>query len=337
MSCIININRFLIPNDIITTLSNIYQYIGKNESYEETLGNDINRIMDQTIERDCYFFAKLLKLDVSDARMRLIITKDSNPRTNSETTLYNLKEILKSFQYNHQELTTQSNDLINVTNYLYANQNIKFDYEQVDKKIILKSQSMRSKRIILDKVNEEVNKIQTKNAFETIVLYLHYFIDFYNIAPFTEHNDAAALLLLYLLMLKAKVYSFKYVSLYEMLFLEYDNFQTELRNASFNWKEGLSQTFGFIRFMTKLILKSYEQTNDFIKNYEFDSNIKKSNNIEITIAKLSDIFTKDEIRLVHPYVSESTINRTLSKLRDENAIKPLGKGRSAKWIKIQKQ
>ena len=60
----------------------------------------------------------------------------------------------------------------------------------------------------------------------------------------------------------------------------------------------------------------------------------KSTNIENTINKLPNIFTKDQIREIHPYVSESTINRALQKLRDENKIKPLGKGRSAKWRKI---
>lgn len=336
MSCIININRYLIPNDVITTLSSIYQYIGKNESNEVTVGNDLNRIIEQTIERDCYFLAKILNLDITDTRMRLIITKDSAPRNKNENTLYNVKEILKTFQFNHHDLTTQSNDLINLINYIYTSQNIKFDYEQIDKKEILRSQSMRSKRIILDEINEEVTRNLVKESFETIVLYLHYFIDFYNIEPFTENNETASLLLLYLLMLKANIYSFRYISLFELVYLDMNNFHLELKNASFNWKEGLSQTFGFVRFMTKLILKSYEQTNDLIKNYQFDLNINKSNNIEITIAKLADIFTKEEIRIVHPYVSESTINRTLSKLRDEKVIKPLGKGRSAKWIKIQK-
>ena len=71
--------------------------------------------------------------------------------------------------------------------------------------------------------------------------------------------------------------------------------------------------------------------------YEFDRSINKANNIENTILKLPEIFTKEEIRINHPFVSESTINRTLSKLRDEKVIKPLGKGRSAKWIKISSE
>ena len=64
--------------------------------------------------------------------------------------------------------------------------------------------------------------------------------------------------------------------------------------------------------------------------------MNKSNNIENTINKLEDVFTKDEIRLLHPYISDSTINRTLKRMRDEELIRPLGKGRSAKWMKLYK-
>ena len=72
-----------------------------------------------------------------------------------------------------------------------------------------------------------------------------------------------------------------------------------------------------------------------VKDYKFDSNLNKSDNIENTIYKLpNQIFTKDDIRLRHPYTSLSTINRTLQRLRDENIIRPTGVGRSAGWIRL---
>lgn len=329
-----NINRFLMPNDIITNLTTIYRYIGKNEQYLEIVGSDFDRIVEQTIERDSYFLSKILNLDISDARMRLIITKNSTPRAKDENTLYNLKEMLTSFQKQHSDVQTQSNDLINMINYIFPSINIKYDFVFHDKKIVLRSQEMKSKRVIIDEINEEVKSNLLKGTFEPIVLLIHYFIDFYNLEPFTVHNHEASLLILYLSLLKANVYAFQYVSLFELIFNDYDTFITELKNASFNWKEGLSQTLGFVRYMTKCILSAYNRTHEIINEYSYDQNINKSNNIENTILKLSTVFTKEEIRLVHPYVSESTINRTLSKMREDKVIKPLGKGRSAKWIKL---
>jgi|SRR5690554_3172223 len=333
MSCIINIDRFIIPNDIITTLTSIYKFIGKNKSFENIVETDLEKIVVQTIERDCYFIAKILELDITDSRMRLIVTKNSNPRTIDETILYRIKEVLSAWHIDHNQ-ATKSNDLINITNYINPHANIKYAYHEIDKKAYLQSQSMRSKRILLDEINDKVSFIKEKQTIEPIVLYLHFFIDFYNLKPFTESNKVTAYLLLYLLLLKAEVHSYKYVSFYEQLYKDFDKFEIELKNASFNWSEGFAQTLEFLRYMTKFIYQSYIKTEELIKAYQFDQNINKSDNIENTISKLPNIFTKEEIRNEHPLVSESTINRTLSKLKEESAIKPLGKGRSAKWVKL---
>lgn len=332
-----NINRFLTPNDVITKLASIYEFIGKNDAFESAVQMDYARIVSQTVERDAYFLSKILQLDISDARLRLVIMKDSSPRTKDETTLYNIKEVLSAFQLKHKETSLDSSELLNIINYVYASQQIKFDYLPIDKKEIHKQNGVRSKRDVLDDITQEVQTIITHQQLETIILYLHYFIDFYNLAPFTEQNESAAHLLLYLLLLKAKVYAFKYVSYFELLYKHYDTYIDELKSASFNWKEGLSQTLEFVRLMLGLVNSAYQRTSEIINDYADDQNLNKADNVENTILNISGTFTKEEIRLIHPYVSESTINRALTKLRDENKIKPLGKGRSAKWVTIKQQ
>lgn len=335
MSCVLNIDRFIIPNDVIVMLTDIYRWVGTNKQFSDVVTSNIDRVIDQTIERDTYFLSRILNLEISDSRSRLIITKDSNPRNKEETTLYNLKETLIIFQKKYSQTRFQSNDLLNIINYVYSHYSgIKFEYLPVEKRAILQSQAMKSKRLILDDVYQEIEKNLDKKSFEKISLFLNFFVDFYNIAPFTSHNETANYLLLYLLILKCDLESFRYISFFELIYDNFDEFEKELKNASFNWKEGYAQTLGFIRFMCKLFIRSYEKTSEVIKDYKFDLNLNKSNNIENTISKMPETFTKDEIRLLHPYVSESTINRALTKLRDEGVIKPLGKGRSAKWIRI---
>lgn len=336
MSCIKNINRILIPNDVIVVLGEIYRYIGNSKRYNEVVGGDKERVIEQTVERDAYFLGSLIKLDISDMRSRLIITKDSSPRNKEETTLYNLKDMLMTLQKRPNQFGIQSNDILNIINFVFshANNPIKFDYAMTDKKSILQSQNMKSKRLIIDEITEDINTLLQNNSFEKITLYLHYFIDFYNIKPFTAQNELASFLLLYLLIIKTDVEAFKYVSFFQLIQEDYHNFQTELLNASFNWQEGYSQSLGFVRYMEKLILKGYTRTEEIIKNYKFDQKLNKIDNVERTISNMKEVFAKEEIRVIHPYVSESTINRALINLRDSGYIKPIGKGRSAKWMKI---
>lgn len=335
MSCVNNIERLIIPNDIIVQLTKIYKYIGMNNYFQKVFESDIDIVIEQTVERDAFFLAQILNLQLTDARMRLIITKDSAPRKKEETTVCNIKETLMSFQSNFVNIRYQSNDILNMVNYVYSHYNtIKYDYVPLEKKTVLVSQNMKSKRVLLDEIIDNVNLNIAEGSFEPIILYIHFFLDFYNLEPFVSNNDSAAFLLFYLLLLKANVESFRYVSFFEMLYENFSSFDKELKNASFNWQEGYAQTLGLIRLVLNLIISSYQKVEEIAKNYKFDQSLNKSDNIENTILKFNTTFTKEEIRLIHPYVSESTINRTLTKLRDRGEIRPLGRGRSAKWIKV---
>ncbi len=324
MSCIENINRYIVPNDIITLLTKVYKYIGKNEIYKEIAKSDMRKIVEQTIQRDAFFLGKILNLDLTDTRLRLIITKNSNPRNREENVLYNLIEVLTDIQSNFNKYNYRSNDQLNMANYIYQSQNIKYDVKETINE--------KNKRTLIDTLTEAV--YSNKNNTEQIILYLNYFIDLFNVKPFTSKNELASYITLYILMLKAELDVFSYVSFFEMIYESINDFNDRLLDVSYNWREGISQPTSFIRFMINLILEAYEKAEKIIYDYKVDQNISKGDNIENTISKLPNIFTKDQIRSFHPYVSESTINRALQKLRDERKIKPLGKGRSAKWRKI---
>lgn len=324
MSCIENINRYIIPNDIITSLTKVYKYIGKNEVYEDITKSSINKILDQTLQRDAYFLSKILSTTLTDARLKLIISKNSAPKNREEATLCNLIEVLADIQENYKKYDYRSNDQLNMINYIYQSQNIKYDAKELI--------NNRSKRLLIDDLTEIV--YNNKNNIESINLYTNYFIDLFNIKPFTQKNLSAALITLYILLLKSDLQAFKYVSFFEMIYNNYNEFNDRLLDVSYNWKEGISQPTSFIRFILNVIIEAYEKADSLVKEYKIDQNISKVDNIENTIYKLPNIFTKDQIRAIHPYVSESTINRALQKLRDENKIKPLGKGRSAKWRKV---
>lgn len=343
MSCVLNINRFLVPNDIIVDLSDIYQYIGENTEVRSIVGNDLNTIIDQTVEKDAFYLSKILGLDISDARSRLILTKNSNPRNKEENTLYNLKDILSSFQRESDKLPLQTNEFLNEINYVFNHYSkIKYDSVLTKKRNVLQGEGERSKRLLLDEIILEMNNILKTRKFERIILYLHFFIDFYNIKPFYSSsfnnvNDVASLLLLYNLMMKSNLDCFHYVSFFEQVYEDLPLFKEQLSNIAFNWEEGYAQTLDFVRFIMNVILNSYEKCYKIMKNYKFDKNFKKQENIENTIMGMTSEFSKEDIRAIHPYVSESTINRSLISLRDQGFIAPTGKGRSAKWKKVDRK
>ena len=311
MHCLSKLDHYIIPNDVVCMLGKIYRFIGNNDFYINSLGNDLSKVTLKTIYTDTYYLKKILNLDISEARTKLLIYKSSTPRTKVEKLLVNIKEAITIIQNKYETMGLQSNDLFNIINMLYSNYS-RIDFDNIDDNM-------------LDNINNE--------RYDKIILSLHYFIDLYNLKPFVSKNETLSLLILYQLILNSDLNTFKYVSFFELLYNDYDDFSLELTNASVNWKENLSQTISFVRYFLNLILNAYKNTDAIIKNYLFDKNNKKYENLEVTILSFNDLFTKEDIRAIHPYVSESTINRTLNTLKEEGKITPLGKGRSAKWIK----
>ena len=89
--------------------------------------------------------------------------------------------------------------------------------------------------------------------------------------------------------------------------------------------------------MYDIVLEAYLELSDITKQVGYQEQGLKSDNVAMTIYRLPNVFTKDDIRKANPNVSDATINRILIKMRDEELIMPLGTGRSAKWMKNQEQ
>ena len=139
------------------------------------------------------------------------------------------------------------------------------------------------------------------------------------------------------MMIRSELDVFYYIGFFEKYLANKDKWDSEKRLSFINFPTSHLQLNGLICLIFDIINTSYQELNDIIREKNFDKRMYKGDGIEQTIARLPSTFSKEDIRVYHPDVSDSTINRALIKLRDENYIMPLGKGRSARWVKLVKE
>ncbi|MCK5761408.1 MAG: hypothetical protein KAH16_00765 [Candidatus Izimaplasma sp.] len=341
MKCLTNLDRTQIPHDIVMSYINIYKSIGINHYNHETLSSDYPVMVRQTVSTDTHFFTKIFALNVSNSRLKSLIYKDVLPKNKDERYVLNLKKAFSKIHNENSTFELLTNEIFDVFKFLYKDilPDSKLQFRKIDRKsnkISLLAGNYTSTRESLEELIKLFNVKVKEQKYEVSFIIENFYIDFINMNPFVEKNKELGLILLYILLLTNSYEVFEYISFMEIIAKNKTAFELEVRNASFNWTEGFSQLLPLHRFFLKVSSYAYDQINELIRNYEFDSQLNKSNNIENTINKLPDVFSKDEIRNVHPYISDSTINRTLKRLRDDEIIRPLGKGRSAKWIKLIK-
>ncbi len=342
MFCLQNIHYARIPNDIIKLYLDIYPFIGRNEEMLQTVSKDYDVLVAETVRQDAYFFAQFINLQLSESRYKQILMKDVQPKTKHERLLRNIK---KAFEKIHEEtddfdlFVTEIHDLLK---FLYKDVDVdtNLQFSKVEKKkrqsLNLLATTHSTKREMLEELTNLYKATHKKNEFEVSFIIINFVIDFVNLKPFVKYNDVIGYFLMYVLLLKHGYNSLHLSSLFELLYKRKALLDKLFKDASHNWSEGLSDIIPLHRFMLERLLETYKGLHELLRNYTFDLQTNKSDYIENTINRLDEVFTKEEIRVAHPTISDSTINRTLKRLRDEKKIRPLGKGRSAKWMKLYK-
>lgn len=331
-----NLKATPFTNDEVMKLTRLYEFKGKDFYYASVMKSDLESIIKQTIEKECFQLVKYLKLDISENRQNLIIRKNNVPKNNTEKLVVNFKRIISGVQADPQKFELITNQINIMMKTLYNGiEDISFNSKTVNVQVNLLVEKRRtSTREDLEKLlNKYVSLSSTKN-YERTYLITNFYVDFIHMNIFSKGNELAGLLMIYILLFRERFDLFKYVSFFELINLHDIAFEDAKLHAGFNYDEGYSETGPLQKVIIDFMLEGYNKVDSMQNSYTLVRTINKTDDIENTIYKLPQIFSKDDIRLAHPYTSESTINRTLQRLRDENVIRPNGVGRSASWIRL---
>jgi len=333
MKALKNMDRIQVTNEVMLLLLSLYESKGKSFYYDDLFNRDMYAFEKKTMENNLIALALFLDLDITQARIKLFSKKPMSPRTRDEHLLVNLKQALNQLHKNPENFELLVNEVGNLIKLLSRNYDpILFNTYDVQDKGLLKIKKA-TKKDDLEQLMALFEKNEKSKRFELTQLIANFYVDFINMDIVSKHNDVIALILLYALLSK-NFNVFKYVSFFKYFLKEKENWKTGVIQANYYWSSGYAQTDMLSRILINLMISAYEEVDRMAHEFAFEKELNKSNNIENSILKLDEIFSKEDLRKRHPNVSDATIDRTLKRLKDENKIRPLGKGRSSKWQRI---
>ncbi len=333
MKALANMERIQISNEVMLLLLSLYEYKGKSFYYDDLFSRDQAMFEKKTMEHNLIALARYLDLKMTDARIRLFAKKPMSARTKDEYLLASLKAALYQLHKRPESFELLVNEVGNLIKQLSKNTDpIQFATYEKQEEGVLKLKK-HSKKDDLEELIKLFERNLKSKKFELTQLIANFYVDFLNMQILTKHNDLVALILLYALLAK-NFTVFKYVSFFKYFLKDKEGWQSGVITANYYWSSGFAQTDMISRMLINLLLNAYDEIDDKAHEYVFEKDLNKSNNIENSIMKLDEIFTKEDLRKRHPNVSDATIDRTLKRLKIEDKIRPLGKGRSSKWQRI---
>ncbi len=335
MKCLSNVERATYPIELVMELTKLYQFKGKDFYYEDFLKNHLDGIIRTTVEADTIAFSKLLKLNVTDSRLKLLIRKDSNPKTKDEAVVKNLKEVFALIQAKSESIELTTNEFLQLGIRIFK-KHTKIDftlYDEVVRVNLLEEKRQKSRREnLLEELNYYAKRLIQGNV-ETTLLVTNFYVDIVNQAIFNNYNEEISLLILYCLLFRERFNVFKYISFFELYENHQKEFDAALAKASYKWETGYSDTDSLNTLIISMLNEGYENVEKMVQDTDFDKKLNKIDNVKTAIMKLPQTFTKAQITQMYPYISPTTINRALASLQEEGKISSNGTGRSATWNK----
>ena len=336
MKALNNIHRIQISNNVLKMILSLYEKKGASFYHDNVLKKDAEAFKRKNIEENLVSLYKMLQFDVTDARLNALVKKDVSPKNKNEQRMLNIKRIIELIhEHADIELTiTEFSDLAKLlSKHIEQNQ---YNMTIVEGEALL-NQKKISKREDLESLLELTNKVIKRKEIPVTHIIANFYIDFMNLSIFKYDNDLIGLFMMYA-MLTEHFKALHYVPFFSYFHQFFQAFKQAEIAASYYWSNGYAQTEFLTQILLDVLNLCYEDMDNMIHTYQFEVRLNKTDSIENTIYKLPELFSKDDVRLKHPTVSNATIDRTLARLRDEGKIRPLGKGRSTKWQQlIEKQ
>jgi len=321
-------------------LFHLYEEKGRAYNYKELFSKDEHILANQVLETNVQQLAFYLKLDLTDARIKLLSNLKRNYATKNkdEALLKNIKETLKMIHQTNDDFHLSVNEIKDLVTILFRGyENIKFDKrgKSNNRKLVIPFEELSSEGQ-LEKIIELYHQIIRADKHELLMVIFNFYVDFILIKPFNKYNELIALIIIYTI-IYSQFQVCRYDSFFKELLEKQEVFQQALTQARYDWEFGFSQIDSLVRVITDILLKMHFNVKEKKHIYIFDVKMNKQDNIEAIILRGPDVFTKNQIRKKVPLASESTINRTLQLLKQKKVIAPLGKGRSAKWQRLSEK
>jgi Fic family protein len=160
-----------------------------------------------------------------------------------------------------------------------------------------------------------------------------YIFDFLAIHPFRDGNGRISRLLTLLLLYQVGYDVGRFISLERLIDNTRETYYEALQAAGYGWHDDEHDIRPWLNYFLGILTAAYHEFEGRVGTVSGRGSKREA---IVQFIRLSTVanFTVADVRRAVPTVSQSYINKILTKLRKEGVIEPIGSGQSARWRKL---
>lgn len=335
-------NGIISNSNIINLISKIHEYKGKQSYLLDTKKDVLDTLLKVAKIQSTSSSNKIEGIYTTDKRIEQIVNQKLEPKNRNEEEIAGYRDVLSLIHENYDFIDINKNTILQLHKYLYKYTGLSYGgkfknsqnyIEEVnelgEKKIRFTPLSPVETPIAIENLCNSYNELVNSESCDLLVLIPIFILDFVSIHPFNDGNGRMSRLLTLLLLYKANYLVGKYISIEKIIEESKDTYYDVLYKSSVNWNNNQNDYSYFVEYYLGIILNAYKK---------LDSRISIIDNKTTSYDQIIEIF-KDSIIPIDksfiiskcPNLSETTIERVLNRLLNEEKIVKISGGRYTKY------
>lgn len=329
----------LLQPDVVSLLTTIHEYRGKEVLYMEAKQDALTQLMEIAKIQSTDASNRIEGIFTSDERLKKIVMDKTKPKNRSEREIAGYRDVLTTIHENYDYIPIKASSMLQLHRDLYrfAGSSMGGQYKVTDNDIA-EYDSEGNKRIrfhpvhawetpeSVDHLCEAYNSAIAKPDVDPLLIMPMFILDFLCVHPFSDGNGRMSRLFTLLLLYQNDYHVGKYISLEKVINDSKETYYEVLQECSEGWHEEQNVYLPFVRYMLGIVVAAYRE---FASRVSLLSTrgLTKPEIIREVIKETMGKITKAEIMAKCPDISHTTVQRALKELQESGEIIKIGGGR----------
>ena len=335
-----------IPHHLITIIRQIGEYKGKQELYKKQAPEMLENLRHVAIIQSTESSNRLEGITADIQRIKDLVEEKTKPANRSEAEIAGYRDVLSTVHANYEHIPFNKSVLLQFHRDLmkYAGKeggrwkSVSNEITEIlpdgTKKIRFVPVAPHLTPDYMQTLHERYESVSKEGDIDPLILIALYVLDFLCIHPFLDGNGRMARLITLLLLYRNGYEVGRYISLERVIEQTKESYYETLQKSSQGWHKGKHDALPWVEYALSTILAAYK---------EFESRFAgvskgRGSKTDIVMNAIDSIvgdFSVSDLEKACPDVSVDMIRHVLKKLKKDDRISSLGKGRFARWRKVK--
>jgi Fic family protein len=337
-------DKIKLPLGSVWLMNSISEYKGKQELYARQSPQILRSLVEMALIESSESSNRIEGVTIERNRLKPLVIGHSKPRDRSEEEVAGYRKALDLTHIKYKSLRITPETIKEMHRLCRGESWDAGKWKEKDNDIIRKYPNGRIE-VIFKPVSAAQTPAMIKQlclAYENSTAQMKYpdlyavaclVFDFLSIHPFRDGNGRVSRLLTLLALYQHGYQVGKYISIERIIEQSKETYYESLNKSSQKWHQSKHDISPWINYFLGTVLAAYKEFEERAGNVK-PSRGAKTEIVKKAIESQHGEFAISDIERACPNVSRVMIKKVFLQMKRDNKIKSLGKGQSAKWVRM---